>query len=78
MLDALRLREGLENEFETFAARMSLRDFTAWVNQVLESASFTPEHPPEAQVVILPPSQLLGRPMQAGGVPGAGVRLPPP
>ncbi len=77
VMDALRLREGLENEFETFAARMSLRDFTAWVNQVLESASFTPEHPPEAQVVILPLSQLLGRPMQAVVFPGADeVRLP--
>ena len=77
LMDALRLREGLENEFETFAARMSLRDFTAWVNQVLESASFTPEHPPEAQVVILPLSQLLGRPMQAVVFPGADeVRLP--
>ena len=77
VMDALRLREGLENEFETFGARMSLRDFTAWVNQVLESASFTPEHPPEAQVVILPLSQLLGRPMQAVVFPGADeVRLP--
>lgn len=77
VMDALRLREGLENEFETFAARISLRDFTAWVNQVLESASFTPEHPPEAQVVILPLSQLLGRPLQAVVFPGADeVRLP--
>jgi ATP-dependent helicase/nuclease subunit B len=77
VMDALRLREGQENEFETFAARISLRDFTAWVNQVLESASFTPEHPPEAQVVILPLSQLLGRPVQAVVFPGADeVRLP--
>ena len=80
-LDALHLREGQENEFDsavdTYGARMSLRDFTAWVNQVLESASFTPEHPPEAQVVIMPLSQLLGRPMQAVVFPGADeVRLP--
>jgi ATP-dependent helicase/nuclease subunit B len=77
LMDALRLREGLETEFESFAARISLRDFTAWANQVLESASFTPEHPPEAQVVILPLSQLLGRPMQAVVFPGADEnRLP--
>ena len=55
---------------------MSLQDFTSWVNQTLESASFTPVHPPQAQVVILPLSQLLGRPMQAVVMPGCDeVRL---
>lgn len=58
------------------AVRMSLRDFTSWVNQTLEAASFTPEHPDHAQVVILPLSQLLGRPLQAVVLPGADeVRL---
>ena len=50
--------------------RMSLQDFTSWVNQTLEAASFSPVHPPHAQVVILPLSQLLGRPMQAVVMPG--------
>jgi len=80
-LDALHLREGQESLFEGepggAGVRMNLSEFSAWVNQVLESASFTPEHPPEAQVVILPLSQLLGRPMQAVVFPGADeVRLP--
>ena len=57
--------------------RMSLQDFTAWANQALESASFMPPHPPVAQVVILPLSQLLGRPMQAVVWPGCDeIRLP--
>ena len=50
--------------------RMSLQEFTAWVNQALEAASFAPAHPAIAQVVILPLSQLLGRPMQAVVLPG--------
>jgi ATP-dependent helicase/nuclease subunit B len=77
LLDAMRLREGQEAEFEAFQARMSLRDFTAWVNQTLESASFTPEHPVDPQVIILPLSQLLGRVVQAVVLPGADeIRLP--
>ena len=56
---------------------LSLQDFTAWVNQALEAASFAPDHPPVAQVVILPLSQLLGRPMQAVVLPGCDeARLP--
>ena len=57
--------------------RLSLRDFTAWVNQTLEADSFTPAHPVVAQVVILPLSQLLGRPMRAVVLPGCDeIRLP--
>lgn len=56
--------------------RMSLQDFISWVNQTLEAASFSPAHPPEAQVVILPLSQLLGRPMRAVVLPGCDeIRL---
>ncbi len=56
--------------------RMSLQDFTQWVNQTLEAASFAPPHPAQAQVVLLPLSQLLGRPMQAVVLPGCDdVRL---
>ncbi|MBC7608866.1 MAG: PD-(D/E)XK nuclease family protein [Polaromonas sp.] len=74
VIEALRLQEG--GELAVPAARMSLQDFTSWVNQTLEAASFSPVHPPEAQVVILPLSQLLGRPMQAVVLPGCDeVRL---
>ena len=56
--------------------RMSLQDFTSWVNQTLEAASFAPAHPPTAQVVILPLSQLLGRTMRAVVLPGCDeIRL---
>lgn len=55
---------------------MRLQDFSAWVNQTLEAASFAPAHPPAADVVILPLSQLLGRSMQAVVLPGCDeVRL---
>ncbi|MFN5350939.1 MAG: PD-(D/E)XK nuclease family protein [Polaromonas sp.] len=50
--------------------RMSLQDFSQWVNQTLEAASFAPPHPAQAQVVLLPLSQLLGRPVQAVVLPG--------
>ena len=76
VLEALRLPERSESALPA-ALRMSLQDFTTWVNQALESASFSPVHPPEAQVVILPLSQLLGRPMQAVVLPGCDEqRLP--
>ena len=76
VLEALRLPEYSESALPA-ALRMSLQDFTTWVNQALESASFSPAHPPEAQVVILPLSQLLGRPMQAVVLPGCDEqRLP--
>ena len=76
VLEALRLPEHSESALPA-ALRMSLQDFTSWVNQALESASFSPVHPPEAQVVILPLSQLLGRPMQAVVLPGCDEqRLP--
>ena len=78
VMEALRLHDGgLEHPTALpVAVRMSLQDFTSWVNQTLEAASFSPVHPPEAQVVILPLSQLLGRPMQAVVMPGCDeVRL---
>lgn len=77
MLDALRLQEGLELEFADVPARMSLHEFTAWVSQTLEDASFSPVHPANAQVVILPMSQLLGRSLAVVVLPGCDeVRLP--
>ena len=78
VMEALRLQEGglAHPTALPVAVRMSLQDFTSWVNQTLEAASFSPVHPPQAQVVILPLSQLLGRPMQAVVMPGCDeVRL---
>ncbi len=76
VVEALRLHEGGETAFAG-TERMSQLDFTLWASQTLEAASFQPTHPPEAQVVILPLSQLLGRPMQAVVLPGCDeVRLP--
>ncbi len=45
--------------------RWSLAEFTAWVNTALESSSYKPPHPENAQVAILPMSQLLARPFAA-------------
>ncbi len=50
--------------------RWSLTEFTRWVSAVLEAASFKPAAPAQAQVVILPLAQLLGRPFAAVVVPG--------
>lgn len=80
VLDTLRLREGAELEFADALAKMSLSEFVAWVTQTLEGTSFTPEHPAKTtpgQVVVLPLSQLLGRPLAAVVLPGCDeVRLP--
>jgi ATP-dependent helicase/nuclease subunit B len=58
--------------------RLDLNDFTRWVNQVLEGASFKPAYPAEEQVVILPMSQMLGRPFAAVVLAGCDeVRLNP-
>ncbi len=43
----------------------SLADCTAWVNQTLEAASWSPAYPHSEQVVLLPLSQLLARPFAA-------------
>ena len=80
VLDALRLREGLETEFADVTERMSQSQFLAWVSQTLDAASFRPAHPDQStsgQVVILPLSQLLGRVLAAVVLPGCDeVRLP--
>ena len=77
VLEALHLDDGRESDLAPVDVQMDLHDFTAWVSQTLEAASFLPLHPPVAQVVILPLPQLLGRSMQAVVLPGADeVRLP--
>jgi len=76
VLELLRLHEGAEMEFET-PPIMPFNDFTRWVNQTLETGTFSPAHPPAEQVVILPLPQLLGRPIQAVVFPGCDeIHLP--
>lgn len=81
VLATLRLAEGgstLPAEALWAQRRLSLADFTHWVDQALEGASFKPEYPPQEQVVILPLAQLLGRPFGAVVLPGCDeVRLNP-
>ncbi len=60
------------------AQRLDLAEFTSWANQALEAASFQPDYPDEEQVVILPMSQMLGRPFAAVLLGGCdAVRLNP-
>jgi len=85
LLAALRLGEGATVDWQALLAeaswagrRLSLSEFTQWVNQALEGASFTPVYPENEQVVILPLSQMLGRPFAAVVIPGCDeVRLNP-
>jgi len=58
--------------------RLDLAEFTAWVNQALEGASFSPPYPDHEQAVILPMSQMLARPFAAVVLAGCDeVRLNP-
>ncbi len=58
--------------------KLDLMEFTRWVNQALEGASFQPDYPDQEQVVILPLSQMLGRPFAAVVMAGCDeVRLNP-
>jgi ATP-dependent helicase/nuclease subunit B len=68
VIAVLRLGEDAQSEFQQLpqaARRFSLAEFTAWINETLEAASFVPESPSQEQVVILPFNQLLGRPFGA-------------
>jgi len=70
---ALRLGDGAQAEWAAVphaARRMALHEFTAWVTDVLEAASFKPTHPRDEQVVILPFPQMLGQPFAAAVLPG--------
>lgn len=77
---ALRLDEGAAEELLQIGmavaesgrpgARLGLSGFSAWVREVLEGASFKPAADPQAQVVILPLSQLLGRGFSTVVMPG--------
>lgn len=80
VLCALRLLPGarpLPAEALWARRRLTLPDFTHWVDQVLEAASFKPEYPAQEQVVILPLAQMLGRSFAAVVLPGCDeLRLP--
>ncbi|OYU45888.1 MAG: exonuclease [Burkholderiales bacterium PBB4] len=85
VLAALRLSSDVQEENSADlsgapgAGRMwDLRAFTQWVNQVLEAASYQPDYPAQEQLVILPMSQMLGRPFAAVLLAGCDeVRLNP-
>jgi ATP-dependent helicase/nuclease subunit B len=80
LLAVLRLDEGAPAEFADVRGagrRLSLSEFTRWVDAVLEAASHVPPHPAREQVTILPLSQMLARPFAAAVLPGCDeVRLP--
>jgi len=60
------------------AQRLNLTEFSRWVSDSLESASFKPQYPITEQLVILPMSQMLGRPFAAVLLAGCDeVRLSP-
>ena len=54
--------------------RLNLDEFAAWVRQTLEAGSFVPPPPRQAQVVILPLSQLLARPFTGVVIPACDER----
>ncbi|HSV78249.1 MAG TPA: PD-(D/E)XK nuclease family protein [Ramlibacter sp.] len=68
LLDALGLDEAGQAQWQALpqaGRRLGLAEFTAWVDQILEAATFQPAQPPQEQVVILPLHQLLGREVAA-------------
>lgn len=80
VIDALRLATSDHAEIESWpqaARRISLSDFTQWVNESLEAESFVPPQPAQEQVVILPLHQLFARPFPALVLAGCDeIRLP--
>lgn len=81
VLAALRLAQGgatLPDDALWARRRLSLSEFTHWVDQVLEAVSFKPDYPAQEQAVILPLAQMLGRPFAAAVLPGCDeLRLNP-
>lgn len=70
VIDALHLHEQSRDDFSDLAQRIGASAFATWVGQVLEAGSFVPPHPAQAQVIILPLSQILGRALAAVVLPG--------
>ncbi|MFD1711899.1 PD-(D/E)XK nuclease family protein [Ottowia sp. GY511] len=80
LIDALGLGDAALNAWQQWPAaqrRVGLAEFTRWASDTLEAASFRPPVVPNAPVVVLPMSQLLGRPFAALVVPGADERRLP-
>ena len=72
MLATLRLHSEVDAATEALLSeslwsqrRMDLAEFSQWVNEALEGESFKPPYPDQEQLVILPMSQMLGRPFAA-------------
>lgn len=80
LVRVLRLQEGAPAELQNLPAaaqRMDLGELIAWAEQALESASYVPANAGGEPVVILPLSQLLGRPFASLVVAGCDEqRLP--
>jgi ATP-dependent helicase/nuclease subunit B len=75
VLQALHMGDAQDASIELTTAEfahelISLRDFNTWVQQTLEAASFVPLPDADAQVIVLPLSQVLGRPLAALVLPG--------
>lgn len=80
ILAALRLEESGADDWQDWGhgeRRLALREFTSWVNEVLEGASFVPPHAGDEQVVVLPMGQVLGHPFAALVLPGCDERSLP-
>lgn len=84
VMDVLRLQEGAADELAPLCdegpggRRWPLAAFVTWVRDALEAASFQPGHAGEADVVVLPMPQLLGREFAAIVAPGCDeISLPP-
>ena len=78
MLQALHLQAEVSAIVQSDASRMSLSEFSTWVQTALEGASFKPPAPDgEAQVVILPLAQMAARPFASAVLAGCDAqRLP--
>ncbi len=74
VMDAIGLQQDDTPAFDGQWQRMNLSAFTRWVGVCLESALFQPVHPAQAQVVVLPLAQLMGRSLAALVLPGADER----
>jgi ATP-dependent helicase/nuclease subunit B len=78
MLQALHLSDEANAILQSDTSRMSLSEFSTWVQAALEGASFKPPAPEhEAQVIILPLAQMAARSFAAAVLSGCDeLRLP--
>ncbi len=73
VLAELRLLTGLEADLQGLSGaerRMSLTQFTRWVDDVLEAGRYRTDSMPDSPVIVLPMSQVLARPFMALVLPG--------